>query len=270
MNTFLQALIMSFREGLEAFLIVAILLKYTAKIKQSYLKKHIWNGVIFGVICSLFFGGFLQWISGFIGNLKTTAKLWESIAGFVAVGLVITFLIWMIKHGKNLKHQLENDAAKNLTKKGIFLLSAIFVAREGAEIAVFSFAGKYEVLPVITGLGLSIILAILIHYSLVKVQLQTIFNITLFYLIIQAGYLFGYSIHEGISALKDLELLSKDSAIYGKAFNLSETIFNHKEGLLGVPLNVFLGWYSKPEWIQFVSQYGLTAVLINYWRIKNK
>ena len=79
-------------KGLEAFLIVAILLKYTAKIKQSYLKKHIWNGVLFGIICSLFFGGFLQWISGFIGNLKTTAKLWESIAGFVAVGLVITFL----------------------------------------------------------------------------------------------------------------------------------------------------------------------------------
>jgi len=270
MNTFLQALIMSFREGLEAFLIVVILLKYTSKINQSYLKKHIWNGVIFGVICSLFFGGILNWVSRYIGNLKTTAKLWESIAGFVAVALVITFLIWMIKNGKNLKNQLENDAAKNLTKKGLFVLSAIFVAREGAEIAVFSFAGKYEFYPVISGLGLAIIFAALLHYSLIKVQLQTIFNITLFYLIIQAGYLFGYSLHEGLSALKDLNILSKDSAIYTKAFNLSTGILNHKEGVLGVPLNVFLGWYSKPEWIQFISQYGLTAVLFRYWRTKNK
>lgn len=124
--------------------------------------------------------------------------------------------------------------------------------------------------PIIAGLGLSIILAILIHYSLVKVQLQAIFNITLFYLIIQAGYLFGYSIHEGISALKDMEVLSKDSPLFSRMFDLSKTVFNHKEGLLGVPLNVFLGWYSKPEWIQFVFQYGLISILINYWRIKNK
>lgn len=270
MSTFLQALIMSFREGLEAFLVVVILLKYTSKINQSYLKKYIWNGVIFGVICSLFFGGILNWISRYIGNLKTTAKLWESIAGFIAVGLVITFLIWIIKSGKNLKNKLENDAANNLTKKGIFVLSAIFVAREGAEIAIFSFAGKYEFYPLISGLGLAIIFAGLLHYSLVKAQLQTIFNITLFYLIIQAGYLFGYSLHEGLSALKDLNMLSKESVIYTKVFDLSTTIFNHKKGILGVPLNVFLGWYSKPEWIQFVSQYGLTGVLFNYWRIKNK
>lgn len=261
---------MSFREGLEAFLIIVILLKYTSKIKQSHLKKHIWNGVVFGIICSFMFGGFLNWISRYIGNLKTTAKLWESIAGFVAVGLVITFLIWMIKNGKNLQSQLENNAAKNLSKKGIFILSAIFVAREGAEIAVFSFAGKYEFYPVIIGLFLAIILVALIHYSLIKVQLQTIFNITLFYLIIQAGYLFGYSLHEGLSALKDLNILSQDNIVYSKIFNFSKTVFNHKEGVLGVPLNVFFGWYSKPEWIQFISQYGLTAILFNYWRSKNK
>ncbi len=73
------------------------------------------------------------------------------------------------------------------------------------------------------------------------------------------------SIHEGLSAAKSLGWLQAENAIFSKAFNLSKTIFNHKDGVIGLPLNVILGWYSKPEWIQLILQYSYTFLLFSYW-----
>lgn len=269
-NTFFQALIMAFREGLEAFLIIVILLKFLTKTNNNHLKKQVWNGTFTGVFVSLLLGLILMSISTYIGGLKTTAKLWESIGGFIAVILVTTFIIWMIKHSSKIKAVIENEASQNLTKKGVFLLALFMVAREGTEIAIFSFAGKYSAIPVVLGLILSIGLVLLINYSLVKVNLKTIFTITLAYLVLQAGYLFGYSIHEGLSAAKSLGWLHPENSIFIKAFNISGTVLNHKEGLFGLPLNVLLGWYSKPEWIQFILQYGYTLLLFVFWSKRKK
>jgi len=270
MESYLPAIIMSFREGLEAFLILSILLNFLGKTNNNHLKKYVWKGTYAGIGFSLIIGVILYAISSYLGGLKTTAKLWESIGGFIAVILITTFIIWMIKNGSKIKGHIENEALKNLTSKGVFLLALFMVAREGTEIAIFSFAGKYEFFPVVIGLSLSIILVLLIHYSLIKVNLKTIFTITLAYLILQAGYLFGYSIHEGLSAFKSLGWAEESNALYSKAFNLSETILNHKKGILGLPLNVLVGWYSKPEWIQFILQYGYTFLLVGYWFKKKK
>ena len=265
MDTLFQGLIMAFREGLEAFLIVMILLKFLEKTNNEHLKKNIWSGLLAGIIGSLVFGLLLKAISASIGGLGATAKLWESVASLVAVGLIITFIIWMIRHGAEIKGHIESEAALNLSPRGIFWLTVFMVAREGAEIALFQFAGKYTNTSVLIGLALSIILTFLLYHSLVKVKLQTIFNVTLAYLVLQAGFLLGYSVHEGLSAAKELGMVAAENAIYTKAFDLSGTIFYHKEGLLGLPLYVAVGWYSKPEWIQFILQYLLTFSLFGYW-----
>jgi len=99
----------------------------------------------------------------------------------------------------------------------------------------------------------------------VKVNLRILFNITLAYLILQAGFLLGYGIHEGLSALGSMNLLSSESPLFIKAFDLSETIFYHKEGLLGLPMYVLFGWYSKPEILQFIMQYLYTGSLFYIW-----
>jgi high-affinity iron transporter len=56
MDTFLQATIMSFREGLEGFLIVTILLKFLDKTDNSHLKKYVWRGVLAGIVTSKYLG----------------------------------------------------------------------------------------------------------------------------------------------------------------------------------------------------------------------
>jgi high-affinity iron transporter len=85
------------------------------------------------------------------------------------------------------------------------------------------------------------------------------------YLILQAGFLFGYSVHEGLSAAKSLEMISAEHPIYTKAFDLSKTVLYHKEGIVGVPLYVSVGWYSKPEWIQAILHYGYVLLFFLYW-----
>lgn len=270
MEAFIQGLIMSFREGLEALLIIVILLKFLDKTNNKNLKKNVWHGLYAGIGVSFVFGLILMWISSFIGGMDATAKLWESLASFIAVILITTFIIWMIKHGSKIKHHIENKAALNLSKKGIFFIALFMVAREGVEIALFQFAGKYPIQPIFLGIALSIGFVTLIHYSLVKIRLQTIFNITLAYLILQAGFLVGYSIHEGLSASKTMDMIDGNNPIFTKAYDLSKTVLYHKEGIIGVPLYVAFGWYSKPEWIQFIAQYSLISLLFWYWYKRRK
>ncbi len=265
METFIQALIVSFREGLEAFLIIAVLLKFLEKTNNTNLKKSVWQGTYTGVIASLSLGIILTGVSFFLGGADATAKLWESVASFIAVILITFFILWMIKYGHKMKDHIENKATANLSKSGLFLLALFMVTREGAEIAIFSFAGKYSLLPIIFGLAISIALAMVIYHSIVNINIKTVFTITLAYLILQAGFLLGYSIHEGFSSAKSLGMMDENSPLFTKAFDVSKTVFSHKEGIIGVPLYVVLGWYSKPEWIQFIVQYAYTFLLFAFW-----
>ena len=270
MANFYQGLIMGFREGLEAFLIIAIMIRYLIQSNKHEYKKHVWTGASLGVLLSIIIGFILFLISKALGNLDSIAKLWESFASLLALLLVTTFIIWMIKNGSNIVKEIEDKIEINLSKVGIITLAFVLVAREGAEIAIFTFAGNYSLLSIFTGITISLILVILIFYSLVKVNLRTIFNITLAYLILQAGFLFGYSIHEGLSALKDLGYLASSNPIFTKVFDLSTTIFDHKSGLLGIPLYVGLGWYSKPEIVQFAVQYTYTGFVFLFWYLHAK
>lgn len=261
----IPSFIMGFREGLEAFLLIAIILKYISKSAQFHLRSKVIQGGIAGLIISLLLGLLLNAVSAGLGGVSTITKVWESVASLVALALVTMFIFWMIRHGYDMAKHVEGQVNRNLSAAGLFFISLVIVAREGTEIAIFSFAGKYPFNFVILGVLASLILTLLIFYSLVKVEIALLFKITLAYLILQAGYLLGYTFHEGFSALKGYEMISGDNAVFIKAFDVSKTIFSHKDGVLGIPLHVVFGWYSKPEWIQFVIQYLYTIIVFFFW-----
>ena len=262
--------IMGFREGLEAFLLIAITLKYITKIDKGHLKNKVVQGGIAGLIISIFLGLMLSQFSEYLGGVSSLTKLWESVASFIALILVSVFIIWMIRHGSNMSKFVENELSQNISTNALFWISFIIIAREGTEIAIFSFAGKYPYEIVGMGVLTSLILSIFIFFSLVKVDLSVLFKITLAYLILQAGFLLGYSLHEGFAALKGYSMIASDNYIFEKAFNFSNTLLSHKDGIFGIPLHVLFGWYSKPEWIQFIVQYLFTFSMFGYWFWNNK
>lgn len=261
---------MGFREGLEAFLLIAIVLQYITKIDKEHLKNKITQGAAAGVIISITLGLLLSRLSEYLGGVSSLTKLWESAASLVALLLVSAFIVWMIRHGTNMSQHVKEQVGENISASALFWISLIIIAREGTEIAIFSFAGKYPFDIVIMGVFSALVLSVLIFYSLIKVNLSILFKITLAYLILQAGFLLGYSLHEGFSALKGYGMISADSFVFDKAFNVAQTIFSHKDGALGIPLHVLFGWYSKPEWIQFIVQYVFTISMFGYWVSYNK
>lgn len=268
--TQLPSFIMGFREGLEAFLLIAITLKYITKIDKGHLKNKVFQGVAAGLVISVVLGLILNQFSEYLGGISTLTKLWESLASMVALILVSLFIIWMIRHGTNMSKFVQDELSNNISTNALFWIALIIIAREGTEIAIFSFAGKFSYGVVIFGILSALILSILIFYSLVKVNLSVLFKITLAYLILQAGFLIGYSLHEGFSALKGYGLIAPDSYIFEKAFNLSNSLLSHKDGIFGIPFHVLFGWYSKPEWIQFIVQYVFTFSMFGYWIWHNK
>lgn len=270
MNQMIPSFIMGFREGLEAFLLIAIILKYISKSAQFHLRSKVIQGGIAGLIISLLLGLLLNAVSAGLGGVTTLTKVWESVASLIALALVTMFIFWMIRHGYDMAKHVEGKVDKNLSTAGLFFISLVIVAREGTEIAIFSFAGKYPFNIVILGVLASLILTLLIFYSLVKVDIELLFKITLAYLILQAGYLLGYTFHEGFSALKGYEMISGDNTVFIKAFDVSKTIFSHKDGVLGIPLHIVFGWYSKPEWIQFIIQYLYTIIVFFFWFMHTK
>jgi high-affinity iron transporter len=270
MDSIFTGMILGFREGLEAFLIVVILLRFIQRSNRRELRRNVWLGSLTGVVISLAFGGILFYAAGAMNKLDQAAKLWESGSSLLALIFITTFIIWMIKNGSNMVGSVESQASAHLNAGGIFLLTALMVAREGVEILIFSFAGEYSILAIFLGIAAALALTVLIYYSLVKVNLKTIFTITMFYLILQAGFLLGYGIHEGLSAFKDLGMISESSPLLIKLFNLQNTVLDHKTGIIGLPLYVILGWYSRPEILQFVCQYLYTGSLLYYWYRTNQ
>jgi len=92
MSNFLPGAIMGFREGLEAFLVIVIILRFLDKSNKTTLKKNVVYGAGIGLAISLILGGILYLLSKAIGQMEETAKLWESGASLIALALVTTFI----------------------------------------------------------------------------------------------------------------------------------------------------------------------------------
>ena len=265
MSQFFPSFIMGFREGLEAFLLIAIIIKYISSTDQPHLKINVFQGSAAGLAISLLLGLGLNAVSSGLGGVSTMTKAWESVASLIALALVTMFIFWMIRHGSDMASHVESEVKKKFSASGLFLISLVIVAREGTEISIFSFAGKYPFSFVLLGVFASLVLTTLIFYSLVKIDIGLLFKITLGYLILQAGFLLGYALHEGFSALKGYEMISSNHFVFTKAFDVSKTVFSHKDGIIGIPLHVVFGWYSKPEWLQFIVQYSYTIMIFLFW-----
>ena len=274
MTQIVPGFVVGLREGLEAFLIITLILEYLNKLGKRELQTSVKRGLFAGISISIIFGVGLWIVTVSLENGNdAVSKLWETVASLITVLLISYFIYWMIQHGKNLVTEVHTSVDSNLSSRGLLLLSTVAVAREGAEIALFAFSAESKAIYLtgnLSGVLFAAVLAFLIYKSLVKVDIGLIFRITLLYLILQAGYLFGYAIHEFLSALKTLEVLSADSAIFHKLYDVSGSVLDHKKGIIGISLNVLIGWYSKPEVIQAMLQLIYIAAFGGIWLRANQ
>ena len=262
--------ILGVREGLEAFLVIGIMIKYLEKSGKTELKSAVKIGMVAGLIGSILIGVLLWGAIGLLkGSSENVGKLWESIASMGGLALLSTFIYWMMKHGKAVSSEVKSQVDAHVSKLGLMSLAAVVVLREGVEITLFAFSSVNEtayVTGIIIGVLASAIIAYLFVLSIVRINLSALFTITLGYLILQAGYLLGYSVHEFLSVLKALGKIPSDSILFIKAFDAGGTVLDHKAGILGIIFNILVGWYSKPEWIQLILHYGYVVAMFIIWK----
>jgi high-affinity iron transporter len=262
--------VLGLREGLEAFLIIGMMVRYLEKSGRGELTVAVRIGLGVGAAGSVLIGLGLFGLARLLGEAgESVGDVWESVASLAGLALLTTFIYWMMKHGKTIGGEVKAQVDSNLSRWGIGVLATVVVLREGSEIALFGFSASQPsgyMAAVAVGLLVAALLAFLIYRSLIRVNLGVLFSVTLAYLVLQAGYLLGYSIHELLSALHDTGTIGTGSVLLARAFDFQGTILDHKSGVIGVALNILLGWYSRPEWIPFAAHYLYVVALFVAWR----
>jgi len=262
--------VLGLREGLEAFLIIGMMVRYLGKSGRGELAWAVRIGLVVGVAGSILIGLGLYGLTRLLGDGgEPVGDAWESIASLAGLALLTTFIYWMMKHGKTIGGEVKAQVDANLSRWGVGVLATVVVLREGSEIVLFGFSASQPsgyIAAVAVGLLVAALLAFLIYRSLIRVNLGVLFSVTLAYLVLQAGYLLGYSIHELLSALGDTGVIGTGSVLLVRAFDFQGTILDHRSGAIGITLNILLGWYSRPEWIPLAAHYLYVVALFVAWR----
>jgi high-affinity iron transporter len=160
----LPTFVITLREGVEAALVVGIVLACLKKSGQSYLSPWVFGGVIVGLIASAFIGVLFGWT---IQLLSTSNQpfapimeaLLEASFGLVAIAMLSWMLIWMTKQARFMKAEVEGAVSAALTQNshagwGVFSLVLIAVLREGFETVLFVVAKFQEgIIPALGALG---------------------------------------------------------------------------------------------------------------------
>lgn len=216
------------REGLEASLVVVIVVAYLVKTGRRHLLPRVWTGVAVAVAISLGFGALLTY-----GPRDLTFQAKEALGGIlsiIAVGFVTWMVFWMARHAQGLSGELRGkiDVAAEAGRTSLVLVSFLAVGREGLETALFLWsateaatsAGGSTVVPLLGAL-LGILTAVAMGFAfykgVLKINLSRFFTWTGAILIVVAAGVLAYGVHD----LQEAGILP---GLYNLAFDVSEQI----------------------------------------------
>ena len=222
---FLANLLIALREGLEAALVVSIIVAYLVKADRRDALPKLWIGVGLAALLPLATGAILTW-----GPKTLTFQAQEILGGtlsFVAVGLVTWMIFWMGKNARELKGDLEGSLSRTLAEGGsgwgVVWIAVVAVGREGVETALFIWATVRSSIEsstmqttagVVTGLALAIVLGVLIYQGAVRINFRIFFAATGYFLVVVAAGIVAY----GVGDLQEASVLP---GIMSHAWDLS-------------------------------------------------
>lgn len=135
----MNALIVVWRESLEAMLVVGVLLAWLARQPNgAALRRTLWLGVAGGVALALLLAALTFFAQS--GLQGVALEMFQLVIVFVAAGLIVQMVIWMRRHGRTMKRHLEHEASRASAgwgQMGLASIVALAVGREGAETVVF-------------------------------------------------------------------------------------------------------------------------------------
>ena len=245
---------LAFREGLEASLVVVIILLYLKKTNQRNFNRYVYFGVILAVFSSIIFAIiFSVTFGGFSGILE---ELFEGITFVISGIFIVTLVLWVSKEGPKMNVNLEEKVEESIETQRVFsisILTFIIVIREGIELVLLltgtasigSIPQLTSILGGIIGLGLAVVIGVLTFYGVRTIDLSKFFKFTNVILILFAAGLIIFGIHEFIEA--------------GVINPIMDEVWNIKHIL---PEKFPDGNPATPEWLEIIG--SLLKALFGY------
>ncbi len=284
----LPIFIITLREGVEATLVVGIVLAYLDKAQQTQFYPWVWSGVAAGLLGSGLVGALFSGLWHQVGTGAAAAllkPLLEAILGCVAIALLSWMLIWMTQQARRLKAEVEAAVAAAVSHSptpnstagwGIFGIVFSAVLREGFETVVFVAAtvqqGWMPALGAIAGLLGAVAIGFLLFRLGIRINLRGFFIVMgIFLLLIVAGLVVGALRHFDI-ALTQWDSLHPAAtslcltAAPNAACILGPLVWNTSQILParqfpGIILHTLFGYEDKLYLVQAVS-YGLFLLTV--------
>lgn len=198
----LASFIITFREALEAALIISIIAAYLAKIGKRELNSYLYMGVAAAIIASLATGwAFIALYGGLEDGIK---QVFEGFASLTAVAVLTYMILWMASNAQKIKGELQEKVDVTLSRGqvwGIATLAFVAVFREGVETVLFLGALAMQsaadtIIGLILGLAVVVVLAILMFRGAYSLDLNKFFKYTSAVLVVFAAGLTAYGVHE--------------------------------------------------------------------------
>ncbi|KIQ94542.1 Ferrous iron uptake protein [Anoxybacillus thermarum] len=274
-----QALLITFREALEALLIVGIITSYLKRIDQSRYVKYVWLGAGLAVFASAIVALLFQVVLTGFSTMASEIYLKVSII-FISSILLTQMVFWMAEHSKDIKSSMEGKMSKYVSKGDVFgmvMHSFLVVLREGVE-TVFFFAAitggnigaAVQGWGAITGLTIAAIVSYMFFKGTMRVPLKTFFKVTgAFIILIAAGLLV-----QGISMLQDLKIIgSVMPHVYDITWFMPEHPIDHEHfvrdtgqepilsGDVGIFFKALFGYSSMPSLEEVLAYIGYFVVI---------
>jgi len=262
----LAAALISFREGLEAALIVAIVIGYLVKIGQRGQVRVAWAGVIAAVLASALVALGITTVGA---ELEGRAEqIFEGTTMFLAVGVLTWMIFWMRSQARFMKSSLEKEvlaAATSGQTLALFGVAFLAVFREGVETALFLSASAFvadgggTLIGAILGLGIAAAMGWFIYASTVRLNVRMFFNVTSVLLLFFAAGLLAHGVHEfqeagllpmTIEHVWDTNHILDESSAFGE---IMKALFGYN----GNP--------SLLEVISYVTYWVLALVGVRWW-----
>jgi high-affinity iron transporter len=199
----LANLLIGLREGLEAAIVVGILVAFLRKSGRSQLLPQLWLGVGVAVAISLGFGAILTF-----GSSELSDEAQEAVGGILsilAVGLITWMIFWMAKTARSLKTDLEHRllGAADAGRWAVATMALLAVGREGLETALYLWAGAQAsgsslspLIGALLGLAMAIVIGYLIYRGALRLNLREFFRWTGLFLVVIAAGVLAYGVHD--------------------------------------------------------------------------
>lgn len=264
----ITSILLSLREGLEAALIIGIVLGALRRTGRSDLNRSLWAGVLSAVIVSLLSALLLHAVDK---ELEGPAEhIFEGVTLLLAAGVLTWMIFWMRRQSGSMKSQLEsnvNRAANQGGVWGLYFLAFIAMLREGIELALYLTAASLTSSSFQTLLGTSIglfaacLFGYLIYTTTIRLNLQRFFKVTGVILILFAAGLIAHSVAE----FNEAGIIP---AIINPIWNLNSLLDD--QSIVGMIFSTLFGYHGSPSLTEVLGYSGYILVtLFAFVKAKN-